>query len=162
MVLLVADSPWQGPLRDRTLSILPGLNPWVINAPPNLEDQEDRQHQDQHEDEDENEAQPSTHSYRSGPVKDELLAALILLVHEQDDDFILMPDDLSWAVSAYDGGVDVVMRNPDEAEVLAGWLWPWLPPRGWPGIHSWSRDATQREQHRGLGIDATSEDEDAN
>lgn len=153
--LLVADHPRPGARRDRALSVIPELASWVTDLDLDLEDEVDG------ENEGEEKWPPSTHSFRSGPVDDHLLTALILLVHEQEEDFILAPEDLSWAISAYDGGIDVVLRRPDETAVLAGWLWPWLPPAGWPGIHSWSRKATHREMHRGLGFDdVTGEDED--
>lgn len=155
-VVLFADTPWHGPLRDRALSVLPDLEAWVTD--PTLDFGDDANWQDGNPDEDEEhedgrEWPPPTHSFRSGPIHDRVLNALVMLVHEQDDDFIVLAEDLSWAISAYDGGVDVVMRDPDDAAALAGWFAPWLPPHGWPGAYSWSRDATQRELHRGIRVD---------
>jgi hypothetical protein len=152
MVVLFADSPSHGPLRDRALSVLPDLETWVTDPPLDFEDDADWQDPDE-EEEDEREWPLTTHSFRSGPIDDRLLNALVMLAHEQDDDFIVLAEDLSWAISAYDGGVDVVMRDPDDAAALAGWLAPWLPPDGWPGAYSWSRDPSQREMHRGMRVD---------
>jgi len=137
-VLLVEDPMGPGEFQDCVRSVVPLLQPWVTHVT----------------DEDEDDAADwpvSSHSFRPGPVEDRLLADLILLVHEREADFLLLPDDLSWAVGAYDGGIDVVLRNEDEAAVPAQRLVQWLPPAGWPGLGGWKRLATQRELHRGLG-----------
>jgi hypothetical protein len=161
-VILFADNPRHGPFRDRALSVLPDLESWVTDPPRDFGDDADWQDNDpEEEDEDDEDAKewpPPTHSFTTGLVDDRLLDALIMLVHEQDEDFVILPEDLSWAISAYDGGVDVVMRDPDDATALAGWLAPWLPPDGWPGAYPWSRNATQREMHRGFGVDVSKDE----
>ena len=164
MVIVFADDPRPGPLRDRALSVLPHLESWVTDPPMDFGtdvDWQDSDRDEDGEDEDGKEWPLPTHSFTTGPVEDRLLDALVMLVHEQDDDLILLAEDLSWAISAYDGGVDVVMCDPDDAATLADWLAPWLPPNGWPGAYSWSRSATTREMRQGLGV-VDFDDEDGN
>ena len=159
MVIVFAEDPRPGPFRDRALSVLPHLESWVTDPP--MDFGTDVDWQDSDPDEDGKEWPLPTHSFTTGPVEDRLLDALVMLAHEHDDDFIVLAEDLSWAISAYDGGVDVVMCDPDDAATLADWHAPWLPPSGWPGAHSWSRSATAREMRQGLGV-VDFDDEDGN
>lgn len=178
MVLLVEDPPWPGVVRDRVLSVVPPLRPWVTHVLDESDEGDDDEllewasatgtgwfdvdvdadadadeHEiDEAEDEDYTDCPLPSHSFRRGPVDDRLLADLVLLVHEYDGtDFLLLPDDLSWAVGVYDGGIDAVLRNEEEAAALARRFQKWLPPSGWPGLAGRRRPATQRERHRGFG-----------
>lgn len=140
-VLLVEAPRWAGEFRDRVASVVPTAQPWVTHV---FDD--DPGEDDDHNDDD---VWPDErHSFRSGPVDAHMLGAIALLVHDRDADLLLLPADLSWAVSAYEGGIDAVVRNPEEAAVLAARLRRWLPPEGWSGAVSWTRPATQRELHR--------------
>jgi hypothetical protein len=142
--VLLADYPsWPGERLDRTRSVLPELKSWITYPVPTIDPRLD-------DEGDAFEPEPSTQLVRLGPVEDDLLLAWLLLVHSFEVDFLLLPEDLSWAVSLYDGGVDVVTKHPDEAATLAHHLGRWLPPDGWTGFAPWVRKASQRELHRGL------------
>lgn len=145
-ILIVPDDSWHGGVRKRVRSVIPDLEPWASTAP-DLDGYSDSEAAEFLAD-----WEPPTHSFRSGPVSDDEIGSLVQLVHRSDIDFVLFPEDLSRAISMYDGGIDVIMRNQDEAHSLAAWLWPWLPPRGWPSTPPWTRHPTQRELHRGVGM----------
>ncbi|WP_423920974.1 DUF3885 domain-containing protein [Frigoribacterium sp. 2-23] len=139
-VIIMADERSLGDCRDLIRSTVPGLRPWVTDPYPFPNDDDDVVIDD-------GPASPlESHSFRSGPVDDDMLTALTRLVHYFDADFMILPEDLSWAASTYDGGVDVVLRTAAEAEALADLFTDWLPPEGWGGFHTWCRDATPRER----------------
>ncbi len=144
---------WTSPTRETTTNCWNGPRPLEpVGSTSTSTSTLDEHEIDEAEDEDYTDWPLPSHSFRRGPVDDRLLADLVLLVHEYDGtDFLLLPADLSWAVGVYDGGVDAVLRNEEEAEELARRFQKWLPPSGWPGLDGRRRPATQRERHRGFG-----------
>jgi hypothetical protein len=118
-------------VRDAQDTVIPDLRPWAT-----FPDQED-------EDED---VQEFEFSVQRRTFDAHELVRFFLVEHSITSDELLMPEDMSWAVYVYDGGIDVMTRDPETARRLAQWNVRWLPPENWVGVYSWNRRSRPRER----------------
>lgn len=118
-------------MRDRQDTVIADLRPWAT-----FPDQDD-------EDDD---VREFAFSVQRRDFDGEALVRFFLVAHDGGGDDLLMPEDMSWAVHVYDGGIDVMTRDPEIARQLAQWNVRWLPPEDWVGVYSWNRPSRPRER----------------